>query len=118
MLKKPETLGYGFIFIAGIISDVILSLPMGISSLCYLTISLMATYTRIVTVQVSLLTDWLTFIPALLAANLIYFLVLYFYGTPVHYMNILSTSFFTFIVYPFIWLPFEVFRKLFLGASN
>ena len=111
VLKKPEILGYGFIFLAGIITDVILGLPMGISSLCYLTISTMATYTRIVTVKITLFTDWLTFIPALLAANLVYFLVLYFYGTPVSYVNILSASFFTFILYPFIWLPFEIFRR-------
>ena len=37
-LKKAESLGYGFIFIAGIINDVVVGLPMGISSLAYLLI--------------------------------------------------------------------------------
>ena len=89
VLKNPQTLGYGFIFLAGIITDVILGLPMGISSLSYLAIAALATYTRIVTVRVTLLTDWLTFIPALLSANLIYFLVLYFFNIPINYLNLL-----------------------------
>ena len=71
VLKKPKILGYGFIFFAGIITDVVLGFPMGISSLSYLTVASLATYTRIVTVRVSLLADWITFIPALLSANFI-----------------------------------------------
>jgi len=111
VLKKPEILGYGYIFLAGIVTDVILGLPMGISSLSFLTIATMATYTRIVTVKISLITDWLTFIPALLAANLVYFMVLYLNDTSTSYLQLLMGSFFTFIIYPFIWLPFEIFRK-------
>ena len=118
VLKKPKTLGYGFIFLAGIITDVVLGLPMGISSLSYLVIAMLATYTRIVTVRISLLTDWLTFIPALLAANLIYFIVLYFYNIPIDYLNLLSSSFFTFIAYPFLWFVFELLRKTIRGAGN
>ena len=112
VLKNPQILGYGFIFLAGIITDVILGLPMGISSLSYLAIAALATYTRIVTVRVTLLTDWLTFIPALLLANLIYFLVLYFFDIPINYLNLFFSSLFTFLMYPFLWIPFELFRRL------
>ena len=35
-LKKSESLGYGFIFVAGLINDVVVGFPMGISSLTYL----------------------------------------------------------------------------------
>ena len=112
VLKNPQILGYGFIFLAGIITDVILGLPMGISSLSYLAIAALATYTRIVTVRVTLLTDWLTFIPALLLANLIYFLVLYFFNIPINYLNLFFSSLFTFLMYPFLWIPFELFRRL------
>ena len=34
-LKKAESLGFGLIFIAGIINDVVVGFPMGISSLAY-----------------------------------------------------------------------------------
>ena len=72
----------------------------------------MATYTRIVTVRITLLTDWLTFIPALLLANLIYFLVLYFNEISVSYLSLFTGSLFTFIMYPILWFPFELFRRL------
>jgi len=112
VLKNPQILGYGFIFLAGIITDVILGLPMGISSLSYLAIATLAAYTRIVTVRISLLMDWITFIPALLSANLIYFLVLYFYDIPINYIHLLTGSFFTFVMYPFLWILFELLRRL------
>ena len=112
VLKKPQILGYGFIFLAGIITDVILGLPIGISSLSFLTIALVAAYIRIVTVKITLLIDWLTFIPALLAANLIYFLVLYFNDSSINYFDLLTTSISTFVIYPFAWALFEIFRRL------
>ena len=112
VLKKPQILGYGFIFLAGIITDVILGLPIGISSLSFLTVALVAAYIRIVTVKITLLVDWLTFIPALLTANLIYFLVLYFNDSSINYFNLLTTSIATFVIYPFAWGLFEIFRKL------
>ena len=112
VLKKPKILGYGFIFFAGIITDVVLGFPMGISSLSYLTVATFATYTRIVTVRVSLLTDWVTFIPALLSANFIHFLVLYFHNLPIDYLYLLVGAIFTFAIYPFIWIIFELLRKL------
>ena len=36
VLKNPDILGYGFIFLAGIINDVVVGLPIGISSVTYL----------------------------------------------------------------------------------
>ena len=118
VLKNPQILGYGFIFLAGIVTDVILGLPLGINSLSYLTIATMATYTRIVTVRITLLTDWLTFIPALLLANLIYFLVLYFNEISVSYLSLFTGSLFTFIMYPILWFPFELFRRLLNVGSH
>ena len=45
-LKRPEVLGNGHVFFAGIINDVVMGIPMGLSSLCYLVISLVATYVK------------------------------------------------------------------------
>ena len=36
VLKKPDRLGYGLIFLAGIINDVVQNFPIGISSINYL----------------------------------------------------------------------------------
>ena len=112
VLKRPEHLGYGYIFIAGIITDVVFGLPMGISSLSFLIVAMLATYTRIVTVKINLVTDWVAFAPALLGANLVFFLVLYFNDININYSNLIGTSFFTFIIYPFVWVIFEGFRGL------
>ena len=43
-LKRPEVLGNGHIFFAGLINDVVMGLPLGISSLSYLVVSLVATF--------------------------------------------------------------------------
>ena len=66
VLRQPQTLGYGYIFISGLINDVIFGLPLGSTSLTLLIISGIAAYVRVVTVRVTLFTDWMVFIPALL----------------------------------------------------
>ena len=39
VLINPDILGYGFVFLSGLINDVVLSLPLGTSALCYLFVS-------------------------------------------------------------------------------
>ena len=46
MLKRPDLLGSGHIFFAGLINDVVMGFPLGLSSLSYLIISLVATYIK------------------------------------------------------------------------
>ena len=38
ILKRPSTIGTGHIFVAGIINDVVMGFPLGISSLSYLVV--------------------------------------------------------------------------------
>ena len=78
VLRQPRILGYGFIFLSGIISDVVLGLPFGVNALSLLIIAAVAAYVRVVTVRTTLVNDWISFIPALLFANFIYFFSLYF----------------------------------------
>ena len=104
VLKQPRTLGYGYIFISGIITDVVFGLPIGISALTLLIIAAIATYVRLVSVNISLVTDWLSFIPALIIANFIYFTSLFFLNYSVDYLYLLKNSMFTFISYPVLWL--------------
>ena len=111
-LRKPESLGYGFIFLSGIISDVVLGLPLGINALTLLFIAAVASYVRVVTVRINLINDWVSFIPALVIANLVYFASLYLSNYPVEYLYLLKSSISTFILYPILWLIFSLILNL------
>ena len=105
-------LGYGFIFMSGVISDVVFGLPLGVNALSLLIIAATATYARVVTVRITLLSDWISFIPALLVANFIYFLSLYFSNYSVDYLFLFKNSIFTFIFYPILWSVFTLILNL------
>lgn len=112
VLRMPQALGYGFIFLSGIITDVVLGLPMGVTPLTLLTISGVAAYVRAVTVRISLINDWVSFIPALLLANLIYFLTLQFSNYSIDYLYLFQNSIFTLIFYPFLWIIFSMISNM------
>ena len=112
VLRRPQILGYGFIFLSGIISDVIFGLPLGINALSLLVIAAVAAYVRVVTVRITLVNDWISFIPALLIANFVYFLSLYFSNYSIEYLLLFKNSVFTFIFYPVLWGIFSLILKL------
>ena len=112
VLRQPQALGYGFIFLSGIITDVVFGLPIGVSALALLAVAAVAAYVRVVTVRISLVNDWISFIPALLLANFIYFMSLYFSNYSVDYSYLFKNSIFTFIFYPVLWLLFTALLKL------
>jgi len=112
VLRQPQSLGYGFIFLSGIISDVVLGLPFGINSLSLLFVAGVAAYVRVVTVRITLINDWISFIPALLFANFVYFMSLYYSNFSVEYFYLLKNSIFTFIFYPVLWTLFSLLLKL------
>ena len=112
VLRQPQALGYGFIFLSGIISDVTFGLPLGINALSLLIIAAAAAYVRVVTVRITLINDWISFIPALLIANFIYFLSLYFSNYSIDYLFLFKNSVSTFIFYPVLWGIFSLILKL------
>ena len=112
VLRQPQALGYGFIFLSGIITDVVFGLPVGVSALALLAVAAVAAYVRVVTVRISLVNDWISFIPALLLANFIYFMSLYFSNYSIDYLYLFKNSIFTFIFYPILWLLFTPLLKL------
>ena len=112
VLRKPQVLGYGFIFFSGIISDVVFGFPLGINALSLLIIAAVASYVRVVTVRITLVNDWISFIPALLIANFIYFFSLYFSDYSVDYLYLFKNSVFTFIFYPVLWALFSLILNL------
>ena len=111
VLRQPGSLGYGFIFLSGIISDVVFGLPFGVNALSLLTIAAVAAYVRVVTVRITLINDWISFIPALLFANFIYFFSLYFSNYSIDYLYLFKDSIFTFIFYPILWVIFSLILK-------
>ena len=112
VLRQPESLGYGFIFLSGIISDVVFGIPLGVNALSLLVIAATAAYVRVVTVRITLINDWISFIPALLFANFIYFLSLYFSNYSVDYFYLFKNSIFTFAFYPILWGIFSLISNL------
>ena len=112
VLRDPSILGYGFIFLCGAINDVILNLPIGTSPLSYLFVSLVAAYVRNATVRSTLITDWLTFVIAVLVGNfIIYFLLKNFTNLRIDYTSMFFNSLFTFILYPAFWFIFEMYKR-------
>ena len=112
VLRKPQALGYGFIFLSGIISDVVFGFPLGINALSLLIIAAVASYVRVVTVRIALINDWISFLPALLIVNFIYFFSLYFANYSVDYLILFKNSVFTFIFYPVLWGVFSLMLNL------
>ena len=113
VLKNPKTLGYGFIFLAGIINDVILGLPIGVSATTYLIMAGVAAYFRNVTVRITMLADWSTFLLSLLITNFVYVIIfLIFFELSLNYLNLFYNCILTFIFYPLAWFLFEILRKL------
>jgi cell shape-determining protein MreD len=119
MLKNSSVLGNGHIFFAGILNDVVMGLPLGISSISYLTVSLVASYIRQVTVNISLFTDWFTFLLAIFFSNLVYLvLILNFTNLQISYVDVSYNAFFTFLFYPFIWTIFNFYQRIMILRND
>ena len=112
-LKRIETLGYGFIFIAGMFNDAVLGFPIGISSLTYLIICGFAAYLRNITLRPSIYKDWFYFLFTILVANSInYFLLILFFSVEVNYYEILGNIIFTFLFYYIFAYFFSMYQKI------
>ena len=112
-LKRIETLGYGYIFIAGMFNDAVLGFPIGISSLTYLIICGFAAYLRNITLRPSVTKDSLYFLLTILVANSVnYFLLILFFSVEINYYEILGNILFTFLFYYIFAYIFDIYRKI------
>ena len=108
ILKYPEYLGVGHIFLAGLINDVVIGAPLGASSLSYLTMCFFTTYIRNVTLRSVMSAEWFTFIPAIFFSNLVYFVIINnFSHLSFYYVELLRNSFFTFLFFPIFYFIFK-----------
>ena len=118
-LKKAESLGYGFIFISGLINDVVVGFPMGISSLAYLIICGFAAYFRNITLNPSLLKDWFFFLLTILVVNsMMYSSLVLIFSFNLNYNDLIVNLIFTFLLYVVCANIFEVYQKLVFGNQN
>jgi rod shape-determining protein MreD len=111
-LKNLNHIGYISIFIAGIINDVIIGIPIGISSFCYLLICLVTAYLRNITLSPNFINDWLSFLFTILLINSIQVLILdLIFIIEVDYIRYLINTGFTFIFYPLFFIIFNYVNK-------
>lgn len=119
-LKRSESLGYGYIFIAGLFNDVTIGFPIGVSGLTYLLICGFAAYLRNITLRPNLINDWLFFLFTILFVTSInYFLLLSIFSIEMNYYELMGNIFFTFIFYYIFGYLFDVYQRLvFKGNKN
>ena len=118
-LKKPENLGYGLIFFAGLFNDVVIGFPLGISSFAYLFICGFAAYLRNITLRPSILKDWLFFLFAILVVNsLTYIILILFFNFEINYLNVAINIVFTFFLYIIFANLFQLYQKLIKGTEK
>ena len=118
-LKKAESLGYGFIFIAGLINDVVIGLPLGTSSLSYLLICGFAAYLRNITLRPSLVKDWFFFLFTILVINsLNYSYLNIIFEIDLNYVTLFFNIVFTFLFYLIFAYIFQTYQKAFFVESD
>ena len=119
ILKRPSVMGTGHIFMAGLINDVVMGFPLGISSLSYLVICFFSNYVRNKSVNTTIASDWFTFFIALIFANLLFFSLLNnFSDMIISYSKIGYNSFFTLFLFPIFWLIFSLYQANFIGGQD
>ena len=118
-LKKSESLGYTYIFIAGLFNDVVLGTPIGLSSLMYLILCGAAAYLRNITLRPSLAKDSIFFLITILIINSLLFITLNFiFNYQLNYFDQMINTAYTFVLYFLFSNIFDIFENYFVGNSN
>ena len=114
-LKRSYSLGYTYIFIAGLFNDVVNGSPIGMSSLMYLFLCGVAAYLRLITLRTSLFKDWISFISAILILNSLFFIIVnLFFDFEISFINQIVNILFTSLLY----LLFSSIFNFFVDSSN
>ena len=99
-LKDPDYIGNGLIFISGILNDVTLGYPIGISSFIYLTIIVFAAYLRNITLRPNIYKDAIVFLIAILFANSANSIILSFvFSIEINFFELIINIVLTFLLY-------------------
>jgi len=118
-LKKSESLGYTYIFIAGLFNDVVIGTPIGLSSLMYLIICVAASYLRNITLRPDLIKDSIFFLITILIINSLLFVALnLIFNYEINYQDEIINITFTFLLYFLFSNLFDLFEHYLLGNKN
>ena len=119
VLKNPNTLSYGLIFLAGIINDVVQNYPIGISSINYLLLCAIAAFVRSRMILPNLFYDWMLFFIAILIVSSVNYTVLTMvFEIPIKYGVLMFSSILTALIYPILSKIFNEKVLLILRSEN
>ena len=111
-LKNLDRLGYLSIFLAGIINDVVVGIPIGVSSFCYLILCSVTAYIRNITLSPNFVKDWFSFLFTIILINSIQVIILdLIFLIEISYISYLINSGFTFLFYPVFFVLFNVLNQ-------
>ena len=118
-IKKSESLGYIYIFIAGLFNDVVVGTPIGLTSLMYLILCVAAAYLRNITLRPSLVKDCIFFLLTILIINSLLFIILNFiYNYDLNYFDQVINITCTFLLYFIFANLFDIFEHYIVGSNN
>ena len=114
-LKDFKHFDYILVFIAGLINDTVVGLPLGISSLSYLLICVATSYFRQITIRPNPVKDWFYFLFIISLVNSInYSILALFFSYNLILWSYLVNTLFTFLFY----LVFIYIFKLYMKGLN
>ncbi len=114
-LKEYNKFDYLLVFIAGLINDTVVGLPLGISSFSYILVCIFASYLRNITIRPHLIKDWFYFLFVISLINSINYTVLFlFFSYELDIMYYVINNFFTFLFY----IPLNFLLNYYLKAIN
>ena len=111
-LKDFKHFDYLFVFLAGLINDTVVGLPLGISSLSYILICIATSYFRNITIRPNQIKDWFYFLFIISLINSINYTILtLFFSYTLVLMDYLVNTFFTFLFYIIFVSIFKFYLK-------
>ena len=114
-LKEYGRFDFLLVFIAGLINDTVIGLPLGISSFSYILVCIFASYLRNITIRPNLIKDWFYFLFVISLINSINYSVLFFFFSfELDIMFYVVNNFFTFLLF----VPVTFFFNKYLEAIN
>ena len=99
-LKDIKNFDYLLVFLAGLINDTVVGLPLGISSLSFMFICIATSYFRNITIRPNPVKDWFYFLFIISLINSMnYSILTLFFSYNLILMSYLVNTFFTFLFY-------------------
>ena len=99
-LKEYNRFDFLLVFFAGLINDTVVGFLLGLSSLSYMLICILASYLRNITIRPHLIKDWFYFLFIISLINSINYSILFLFFTyDLDIMFYLINNFFTFLFY-------------------